>query len=166
MSFGPWGALPFGERSETTNGEVSSKERVRQIICEAVEIEREFACESLPVSLLGMNAEAMCEYIEFVADRLLVELGKTYLFSILCPLKSAFGWAFALWGSEARLTMVRSLGCSKHYKTSNPFPFLEFISLQGKSNFFEKRVSEYSKASVSKTGNKNTQRTFSLVEDF
>lgn len=160
------GLLPFGERSETTNGEVTSKERVRQIICEAVEIEREFACESLPVSLLGMNAEAMCEYIEFVADRLLVELGKTYLFSIFWPLKSAFGWAFALWGSEAILTIVRSLGCSKHYKTSNPFPFMEFISLQGKSNFFEKRVSEYSKASVSKTGNKNTQRTFSLVEDF
>ena len=89
-----------------------SSERIQQIICEAVEIEKEFVTESLPVSLIGMNAKLMQQYIEFVADYWLVELG-----------------------------------CSKVYNVENPFDFMDMISLQNKSNFFEKRVSEYQKAS-------------------
>jgi ribonucleoside-diphosphate reductase beta chain len=88
-----------------------SEERVKQIICEAVEIEKEFVSESLPVSLIGMNAKLMKEYIEFVADFWLIELG-----------------------------------CSKVYGTQNPFDFMDMLSLQGKTNFFEKRVGEYKKA--------------------
>lgn len=84
-----------------------------QIVTEAVEIEKKFVCESLPVALIGMNNSTMAQYIEFVADHLLVELG-----------------------------------CEKHYETSNPFPWMESISLQGKTNFFEKRVGEYQKATV------------------
>ncbi len=89
-----------------------SSERITQIICEAVEIEKEFITESLPVSLIGMNAKLMAQYIEYVADFWLVELG-----------------------------------CSKVYKSENPFDFMDMLSLQSKSNFFEKRVSEYQKAS-------------------
>jgi len=88
-----------------------SESRIKEIICEAVEIEKEFVSESLPVSLIGMNAKLMKEYIEFVADFWLVELG-----------------------------------CSKHYNTPNPFDFMDMLSLQGKTNFFEKRVGEYKKA--------------------
>ena len=98
-----------------------------QIISEAVDIEKEFVTEALPVSLLGMNAEKMCQYIEFVADHLLV-----------------------------------SLGFSKHYHTANPFPWMEQISMQGKTNFFERRVGEYQKAGVATENN----REFSLDEDF
>ena len=98
-----------------------------QIISEAVEIEKEFVTEALPVSLLGMNADKMCQYIEFVADHLLV-----------------------------------SLGFSKHYETGNPFPWMEQISMQGKTNFFERRVGEYQKAGVATENN----RTFSIDEDF
>ncbi len=98
-----------------------------QIIKEAVEIEKEFVSESLPVGLIGMNAELMCQYIEFVADRLLV-----------------------------------ALGCPKVYNAANPFPWMEMISLQGKTNFFERKVGEYAKASV---GHKE-KRVFSLQEDF
>lgn len=87
-----------------------SEERIKEIICEAVEIEKEFVSESLPVSLIGMNANLMKQYIEFVADFWLVELG-----------------------------------CSKVYGSQNPFDFMDMISLQGKGNFFEKRISEYSK---------------------
>ena len=101
---------------------------IKQIIREAVEIEREFVTDSLPVSLIGMNAEMMTEYIEFVADRLLVALDQP-----------------------------------KMYNAQNPFPWMEMISLQGKTNFFEKRVSEYQKAGV--TANKADQ-VFELVEDF
>eukprot|EP00892_Ulva_mutabilis_P008532 jgi/Ulvmu1/6050/UM027_0028.1 len=86
---------------------------VTEIICEAVEIEREFICESLPVKLIGMNSDLMSEYIDFCADRLLL-----------------------------------ALGCSKHYNTVNPFNWMEQISLQGKTNFFERRVGEYQKSSV------------------
>jgi ribonucleoside-diphosphate reductase beta chain len=93
------------------------KERIIEIITDAVSIEQEFVTESLPVSLIGMNAELMSQYIEFVADRLLVELG-----------------------------------VGKHYESKNPFPFMDMISLQGKTNFFEKRVGEYQKAGV-KGGN-------------
>jgi len=89
-----------------------SSERIQQIICEAVEIEKEFVTESLPVSLIGMNAKLMQQYIEFVADYWLTELG-----------------------------------CSRVYNVENPFDFMDMISLQNKSNFFEKRVSEYQKAS-------------------
>lgn len=87
-----------------------SEERIKQIICEAVEIEKEFVTESLPVSLIGMNAKLMSQYIEYVADYWLVELG-----------------------------------CSKVYNSENPFDFMDMISLQGKTNFFENRVSEYQK---------------------
>jgi len=89
------------------------KERIREIIVNALTIEREFITESLPVSLIGMNATLMIQYLEFVADRLLVELG-----------------------------------CEREYNVSNPFDFMDMISLQGKTNFFEKRVSEYQKAGV------------------
>lgn len=89
-----------------------SAERITQIITEAVEIEKEFVTDSLPVSLIGMNAKLMQQYIEFVAD---------------------------FWLSE--------LGCKKAYGAVNPFDFMDMLSLQNKSNFFEKRVSEYQKAS-------------------
>ena len=87
--------------------------RVREIIGNAVEIEKQFVSDALPVGLIGMNSSLMCQYIEFVADRLLV-----------------------------------TLGYPKLYKTGNPFDFMELISLQGKTNFFEKRVGEYQKAGV------------------
>lgn len=89
-----------------------SEERIKQIITEAVEIEKEFVSESLPVSLIGMNADLMKQYIEYVADFWLIELG-----------------------------------CSKVYGVENPFDFMDMISLQGKTNFFEKKVAEYQKAS-------------------
>tara|TARA_B100001094_G_scaffold8493_2_gene7588 strand:+ start:19354 stop:20379 length:1026 start_codon:yes stop_codon:yes gene_type:complete len=90
-----------------------SYEETKKIIIEAVKIEQQACCEALPVSLIGMNCDSMSQYIEFVADRLLV-----------------------------------SFGFKKHFLTSNPFEFMEMISLQGKTNFFEKRVGEYSKANV------------------
>lgn len=89
------------------------KERIKEIIVDALNIEREFITESLPVNLIGMNSKLMTQYLEFVTDRLLFELG-----------------------------------CEKVYHTSNPFDFMDMISLQGKTNFFEKRVSEYQKAGV------------------
>jgi ribonucleoside-diphosphate reductase beta chain len=104
------------------------QERVREIICDAVEIEKEFVTDALPVNLIGMNAKAMGQYIEFVADRLLV-----------------------------------SLGLPKVYNATNPFDFMEMISLQGKTNFFEKRVAEYQKAGVM---SERTENVFSLDEDF
>ncbi len=105
------------------------KDRVRQIIIDAVEIEKEFVTDALPVRLIGMNADLMKQYIEFVADRLLVELG-----------------------------------CEKEFGSSNPFSFMEMISLQGKTNFFEKRVGEYQKAGVMNTDKEAGQ--FSLDADF
>jgi ribonucleotide reductase beta subunit family protein with ferritin-like domain len=90
--------------------------RILEIVTDAVAIEKEFVSESLPVSLIGMNAKMMTQYIEFVADRLL-----------------------------------RSLGLPKHYGSTNPFDWMELISLQGKTNFFEKKVSEYQKAGVLNT---------------
>ncbi|KAF8505578.1 ribonucleotide reductase small subunit [Russula emetica] len=110
---------------------------VNEIITQAVVIEQEFLTDALPVALIGMNAELMCQYIEFVADRLLV-----------------------------------ALGCPKHYNSTNPFDFMDMISLQGKTNFFEKRVSEYSKAGLKTTSNSSTTTTpsneklFTLEEDF
>lgn len=92
------------------------KERIKEIIVNALDIEREFVTESLPVSLIGMNAALMTQYLEFVADRLLVELG-----------------------------------CERVYGSANPFDFMDMISLQGKTNFFEKRVAEYQKSGVMNT---------------
>ena len=89
------------------------QERIKEIIIDALDIERTFVTESLPVSLIGMNAKLMTQYLEFVTDRLLLELG-----------------------------------CEKVYNATNPFDFMEMISLEGKTNFFEKRVSEYQKAGV------------------
>lgn len=90
-----------------------SADRVREIVGEAVDIEKQFIREALPVSLIGMNCNLMSQYIEFVADRLLL-----------------------------------ALGCDKLYGAANPFDWMELISLQGKTNFFEHRVSEYQKAGV------------------
>jgi ribonucleoside-diphosphate reductase beta chain len=104
------------------------EERVQAIIRDAVTIEQEFVTEALPVSLIGMNARTMSQYIEFVADRLLV-----------------------------------SLGCGKIYNSTNPFDFMEMISVQGKTNFFEKRVAEYQKAGVM---TERADNMFSLDEDF
>jgi len=103
-------------------------EDVKKIIVDAVDIEKDFVTDALPVRLIGMNSDLMTQYIEFVADRLLVELG-----------------------------------CEKVYDATNPFDFMEMISLQGKTNFFEKRVGEYAKAGVM-TGKES--QTFSLDEDF
>ncbi len=104
------------------------KERIREIIVNAVEIEKEFIIDALPVKLIGMNSDMMAQYIEYVADRLLQELGN-----------------------------------DKVFNNSNPFDFMEMISLQGKTNFFEKRVGEYQKAGVMADKDK---QTFSLNEDF
>ena len=104
------------------------EEQIYTIIKDAVEIEKEFVSDALPVSLIGMNSALMCQYIEFVADHLLEQLN-----------------------------------LEKVYNSSNPFDFMELISLQGKTNFFEKRVGEYQKAGV--TSDKESQ-TFSLDEDF
>ncbi|KAA9340100.1 ribonucleoside-diphosphate reductase small subunit [Adhaeribacter soli] len=102
--------------------------RLHAIIKDAVTIEQEFVTDALPVSLIGMNATLMNQYIEFVADRLLV-----------------------------------ALGASKIYNSTNPFDFMEMISLQGKTNFFEKRVGEYQKAGVM---TERSDNVFSLDEDF
>lgn len=104
------------------------KEEVQKIIADAVEIEKEFVTDALPVRLIGMNSDLMNQYIEFVADRLLLELGN-----------------------------------EKIYDSSNPFDFMEMISLQGKTNFFEKRVGEYQKAGVASGREDNT---FTLDADF
>ena len=106
-----------------------STEAVTGIITEAVEYEKEFVTDAIPVALIGMNAKVMCQYIEFVADRLLGELG-----------------------------------CPKVYNATNPFDFMEMISLQGKTNFFEKRVSEYQKAGVMGDGTGN--HSFTTDADF
>ena len=105
-----------------------SQETVIEIIKDAVEYEKEFVTDAIPVRLIGMNADLMCQYIEFVADRLLV-----------------------------------ALNCPKVYDATNPFDFMEMISLQGKTNFFEKRVAEYQKAGVM---GDNETRSFSVDEDF
>ena len=102
-----------------------SKDRIRTIIVDALNIEREFITESLPVSLIGMNAVLMTQYLEFVADRLLVELG-----------------------------------CDREYNTTNPFDFMDMISLQGKTNFFEKKVAEYQKSGVMNTDSEAQKITF------
>ena len=105
------------------------KERITHILTNALNIEKEFITESLPVSLIGMNAKLMTQYLEFVTDRLLVELQ-----------------------------------CEKVYNVTNPFDFMDMISLQGKTNFFEKRVSEYQKAGV--LNNDTRSEEISFDEDF
>jgi len=106
-----------------------SEEQVHTIIRDAVSYEKEFITEALPVGLIGMNAELMSQYIEFVADR----------------------W-------------IGELGYRKIFNASNPFDFMEMISLQGKTNFFEKRVGDYQKSGV--MGGTKESQTFSLEEDF
>jgi ribonucleoside-diphosphate reductase beta chain len=105
-----------------------SEDQVRSIILDAVEIEKEFILEALPVRLIGMNSELMSQYIEFVADRLLSELG-----------------------------------CKKEYNSANPFDFMDMISIEGKTNFFEKRVAEYQKAGVMSG---NDKQSFTMDEEF
>ncbi|XP_043921603.1 ribonucleoside-diphosphate reductase subunit M2 B [Protopterus annectens] len=105
-----------------------SEERVKEIIVGAVKIEQEFLTEALPVNLIGMNSTLMEQYIEYVADRLLTELG-----------------------------------FSKVYEVENPFDFMENISLEGKTNFFEKRVSEYQRFGVMSQAANNV---FTLDADF
>ena len=102
------------------------KDRIHEIIKEAVEIETEFICEALPCKLIGMNSVLMTQYIKFVADRLAVQLGY-----------------------------------KKIYNVSNPFEFMNLISLEGKTNFFERVVSDYALANKS-----NASEAFNLTEDF
>jgi ribonucleotide reductase beta subunit family protein with ferritin-like domain len=102
------------------------KSRVYEIIKEAVEIETEFICDALPCRLIGMNSDLMTQYIQFVADRLCVQLGY-----------------------------------KKIYNASNPFDFMELISLEGKTNMFERKISEYSLANKTQTSD-----VFELSEDF
>lgn len=104
-----------------------SPERIREIIGSALEIEKEFITESLPVDLIGMNKDLMKQYLEYVADRLLVDLG-----------------------------------VGKVYNSENPFDFMQNIAMENKTNFFEKRVSDYSKAAVGV----NEGKSFSIDEDF
>lgn len=99
-----------------------------EIIKGAVDIEKEFVSDALPVNLIGINSVLMCEYIEFVADRLLLSLGE-----------------------------------QKIYNSKNPFDFMELISLEGKTNFFEKRVGEYKLSSLSKS---STDLKFTIDDDF
>jgi ribonucleotide reductase beta subunit family protein with ferritin-like domain len=101
---------------------------VHEIVKECVDVETLFVREALPVSLIGMNADLMVQYVQFVADSLLQELGMP-----------------------------------KMYKVGCPFEWMDQLSLQGKSNFFETRVTEYAKANV---GVESTSRVFSLSEEF
>ncbi len=110
-------------------GDPLPESTIYQIIGEAVEIEKTFITDALPVSLIGMNSGLMKEYIEFVAD-----------------------W------------LIDSLGYAKRYNTKNPFPFMELISLEGKTNFFERRVGEYQKSGVANAT--KTDDTFTLDADF
>lgn len=112
-----------------------SQEKVIEIIREAVVIEQEFLTDALPVALIGINCKLMRQYIEFVADRLLIELD-----------------------------------CPKIYNTANPFDFMDNISLEGKTNFFEKKVGEYQKMGVMGSAKKDSKKPgehkFTLDEDF
>ncbi len=106
-----------------------SESRIKEIICGALEIEKEFILEALPVRLIGMNSELMSQYLEFVTDRLLV-----------------------------------ALGCKKVYNATNPFDFMENIAIQGKTNFFEKRVAEYQKAGVHNKSEEELSSAFSDMD--
>ncbi|MFD1144759.1 ribonucleoside-diphosphate reductase small subunit [Larkinella insperata] len=107
------------------------EEDVYAMIKDAVSIEQEFVTDALPVSLIGMNADLMNQYIEFVADHLLV-----------------------------------SLGLKKIYNSTNPFDFMDMISLQGKTNFFEKRVGEYQKAGVMGSTKEKEDQKITFDADF
>eukprot|EP00178_Gracilaria_changii_P014330 TRINITY_DN40443_c0_g1_i1.p1 TRINITY_DN40443_c0_g1~~TRINITY_DN40443_c0_g1_i1.p1 ORF type:complete len:182 (-),score=27.32 TRINITY_DN40443_c0_g1_i1:105-650(-) len=106
---------------------------IQTIISDAVDVEREFICEALPCNLIGMNSKLMAQYIEFVADRLLV-----------------------------------AMKVPKLYNVSNPFEWMELISMEGKTNFFEKRVGEYAKSGVAvqSNGSSGMSRVFNLEADF
>lgn len=109
------------------------QDAVHRIVAEAVDLEREFCCEALSVALVGMNAGLMAQYIEFVADRLLVALQH-----------------------------------EKLYNVTNPFDWMDMISLQGKTNFFERRVGEYQRAGVMQSvgGHGRYEHVFTLDADF
>merc|ERR1712046_319953 len=107
------------------------KERVYEIVRDAVDIECEFLTEALPVRLIGMNSDLMVEYIKFVAGRLLLELD-----------------------------------CEKLYNATHPFDFMENISLEGKTNFFEKKVGEYQKAGLAMKGSCSEDAVFTTDADF
>ena len=106
-----------------------SEKKLKEIIVSALEIEKEFILEALPVRLIGMNSDLMSQYLEFVTDRLLV-----------------------------------ALGCSKVYNVANPFDFMENIAIQGKTNFFEKRVAEYQKAGVHNKAEEELDSAFSDMD--
>lgn len=106
-----------------------NQQQIHELISEAVDIEKEFLTDALPVALIGMNCKLMCQYIEFVADRLLIELG-----------------------------------CDKIWKSENPFDFMDNISLEGKTNFFEKRVGEYQRMGV--MNKSKEQHQFTLDAEF
>jgi ribonucleoside-diphosphate reductase beta chain len=108
-----------------------SESQIKEIIVSALAIEKEFILEALPVRLIGMNADLMSQYLEFVTDRLLM-----------------------------------ALGCSKVYNSENPFDFMQNIALQGKTNFFEKRVAEYQKAGVNNKSDESIEDAFSGDLDF
>ena len=108
-----------------------SQHTVEKIIKDAVTIEKEFITDSIPCRLIGMNADLMCQYIEFCADRILLQLGH-----------------------------------NKVYNSKNPFAFMEMISLEGKTNFFEKRVMDYSKANVGTAQGTPTTLDLTMDEDF
>jgi ribonucleoside-diphosphate reductase beta chain len=108
-----------------------SEAKIKEIITSALTIEKEFILEALPVRLIGMNADLMAQYLEFVTDRLL-----------------------------------GALGCSKVYNSENPFDFMQNIALQGKTNFFEKRVAEYQKAGVNNKNDESIEDAFSGDIDF
>lgn len=110
-------------------GSPLAEKEVHDIIRDAVDIEKEFICSALPCTLIGMNSKLMSQYIEFVADRLAVQLGT-----------------------------------SKIYNSQNPFDFMELISLEGKGNFFERRISDYSKPGV--VANKEEMVIKTDLEDF
>jgi ribonucleotide reductase beta subunit family protein with ferritin-like domain len=105
-----------------------ARKKIQEIIQSAVVIEKEFITESLPCALVGMNSKQMSQYIEFVADRLLLQLGYP-----------------------------------KAFNSANPFPFMERISLEGKDNFFEKRVTNYALSGIGKT---EEEQSFGLDADF
>ena len=107
------------------------KERIKEILLNALIVEKEFIIESLPASLIGMNSQLMSQYLEFVADRLLLEFG-----------------------------------CEKEFNVKNPFDFMEMISLEGKTNFFEKRVSEYQRAGIKPSSEEGSDDIDFDSEDF
>jgi ribonucleotide reductase beta subunit family protein with ferritin-like domain len=108
-----------------------SQHTVAEIVKDAVKIEKAFITDSIPCRLIGMNSELMCQYIEFCADRILLQLGH-----------------------------------NKVYNSKNPFPFMEMISLEGKTNFFEKRVMDYSKANVGTSQGASLTLDLNVEEDF